>query len=269
MVFTKGGNIFRLFLCLLTKTLFSLLFLFLFLFLNLNLNLNLTKLNRILYFCTQIKVLKDYYYFLGVRQDASSEEIRKAYRKLSLKYHPDKNDDDVFFQDRFREVQEAYDLLSNQDSRKVYDQEFGLSLKSARSNLPPYIKNFTSNKIRATKGEEIILNWQTNHADLVKILPFGLEKSFGERKFKITEFVDGKFHVVLQATNTLINKSVVKGITIQEISGVEGEKSVKTKSTETYKIPKADKKRTKNMLIMRLLLFLLAIALVLYAAFSS
>lgn len=164
-------------------------------------------------------MLKDYYYFLGVARDASGDDIRRAYRKLSLKYHPDKNDNDPYFSQRFQEVQEAYETLVDADSRAAYNKAFDAGPKSTRNNLPPFIKTFSSNKIRARKGDEVILNWQTGNADLVKILPFGLEKPYGERTFRITEFKNGQFHVVLQATNTLINKSVVQGITITEIVG--------------------------------------------------
>ena len=132
--------------------------------------------------------MKDYYYFLGVKSDASSEDIKKAYRKLSLKYHPDKNENDDFFEDRFREVQEAYEILMDTEKRKFYNQNFQKQQSSFGSNIPPHIKMFSANKIRVQKGEDIIINWQTNNADVVKILPFGLEKSYGERTFKITEF---------------------------------------------------------------------------------
>ncbi|WP_299180323.1 DnaJ domain-containing protein [uncultured Chryseobacterium sp.] len=168
--------------------------------------------------------MKDYYYFLGISQDASEEDIKKAYRKLSLKYHPDKNENDDFFADRFREIQEAYETLNDPSKRRTYDQNLESHHKSFRYNVPPSIKTFTANKIHAKKGEEIIINWQTNNADIVKVLPFGLEKPYGERVFKITEFKDGKFQLLLHATNSQLHKTVVKGITITEVFENDGEK---------------------------------------------
>lgn len=168
--------------------------------------------------------MKDYYYFLGISQDASEEDIKKAYRKLSLKYHPDKNENDDFFADRFREIQEAYETLSDSVKRRTYDQNLESHQRSFRYNIPPSIKTFTANKIHAKKGEEIIINWQTQNADVVKVLPFGLEKAYGERIFKITEFKDGKFQLLLHATNSLLHKTVVQGITITEVFESDAEK---------------------------------------------
>jgi len=168
--------------------------------------------------------MKDYYYFLGVSGDASEEDIKKAYRKLSLKYHPDKNENDDFFAARFREIQEAYETLSDKGRRYTYDQNLESHQKSFRYNIPPSIKTFTANKVHAKKGEEIIITWQTQNADVVKVLPFGLEKTYGERIFKITEFKDGKFQLLLHATNSLLHKTVVQGITITEVFESEGEK---------------------------------------------
>jgi len=168
--------------------------------------------------------MKDYYYFLGISHDASEEDIKKAYRKLSLKYHPDKNENDDFFAERFREIQEAYETLSDKSKRYTYDQNLESHQKSFRYNVPPSIKTFTANKVHAKKGEEIIINWQTQNADVVKVLPFGLEKPYGERIFKITEFKDGKFQILLHATNSLLHKTAVQGITITEVFETEGEK---------------------------------------------
>lgn len=182
------------------------------------------------YFCSSKKFepessrMKNYYYFLSLPENASEEEIKKAYRKLSLKYHPDKNENDDFFAARFREAQEAYEILMDKEKRRIYDDNLGHQQRTNRSNLPPSIKTFSADKIHAVKGEEIIITWQTNHADIVKILPFGLEKSYGERAFKITEFKDGKFQLLLHATNSLLNKTVVRAITITEVFENDKEK---------------------------------------------
>lgn len=162
--------------------------------------------------------MKDYYYFLGIDENASAEDIKKAYRKLSLKYHPDKNDNDEFFVNRFREIQEAYETLMDEDRKRFYDQNFATLQRNRKSTLPPKIRNFSVSKIRVQKGEEVTVYWETYDADLVKIVPFGLEKPNGERRFRITEFdKSGKFQILLHATNTLIHKTVVQGITITEL----------------------------------------------------
>jgi uncharacterized protein (TIGR02145 family) len=66
--------------------------------------------------------MKNYYYILGIHSAATESEIKKAYRKLSLKFHPDKNDGDKFFEDRFKEINEAYENLIIPEKRKVYDE---------------------------------------------------------------------------------------------------------------------------------------------------
>ncbi|HKJ34905.1 MAG TPA: J domain-containing protein [Balneolales bacterium] len=65
---------------------------------------------------------KDYYKILGVGKDASKSEIKKAYRKLAAKYHPDVNQDDKNAQKKFTDVQEAYEVLSDPEKRKWYDK---------------------------------------------------------------------------------------------------------------------------------------------------
>jgi len=69
---------------------------------------------------------QDYYNVLGVEKGASASEIKKAYRKLAMKYHPDKNPGDKAAEDRFKEAAEAYDVLGDQEKKAKYDQ-FGHS----------------------------------------------------------------------------------------------------------------------------------------------
>ena len=69
---------------------------------------------------------RDYYEVLGVQKGASAEEIKKAYRKSAMKYHPDRNPGDKEAEEKFKEIGEAYEVLSNDDKRSRYDQ-FGFA----------------------------------------------------------------------------------------------------------------------------------------------
>ncbi len=69
---------------------------------------------------------KDFYSVLGVQRGATPEEIKKSYRKLAMQYHPDKNQGDKKSEDKFKELSEAYDVLSDPQKREAYDQ-FGHS----------------------------------------------------------------------------------------------------------------------------------------------
>jgi curved DNA-binding protein len=72
---------------------------------------------------------KDYYQILGVERSASADDIRKAYRKLAMQYHPDRNPDNKQAEEKFKEINEAYQVLSDKEKRARYDQ-----LGSAYSN---------------------------------------------------------------------------------------------------------------------------------------
>ena len=78
---------------------------------------------------------KDYYNILGVKKDAKADEIKKAYRRLARKHHPDVNPNDKASEEKFKEVQEAYDVLSDEKKRKVFDR-FGYYADNLDVNSP-------------------------------------------------------------------------------------------------------------------------------------
>src|SRR5216683_2430767 len=79
---------------------------------------------------------RDYYETLGVKREASEDEIKKAYRKLARQYHPDRNPGDKQAETNFKEVQDAYDILSDKQKRGQYDQ-FGFAGPNAFAGSGP------------------------------------------------------------------------------------------------------------------------------------
>ena len=79
---------------------------------------------------------KDLYKVLGLSRGASQEDIRKAHRKLVRQYHPDANPEDPQAEERFKEVQRAYEVLSNPEKRQEYDKRFHTSTRERSSGRP-------------------------------------------------------------------------------------------------------------------------------------
>jgi molecular chaperone DnaJ len=80
--------------------------------------------------------MSDYYEVLGLSRSASEEEIKKAYRKSALKYHPDRNPGDAQAEKKFKEISEAYEVLSDEKKRQIYDQYGEDALKGAGMGGP-------------------------------------------------------------------------------------------------------------------------------------
>ena len=162
--------------------------------------------------------------------------------------------------------------MGDPENRRIYDENLGHQQRSYRPTLPPFIKTFSANKIRVQKGEEVIINWQTQNADIVKILPFGLEKGYGEKVIKINEFKDGKFNILLHATNSLLNKTIVRGITITEVFENDKEK-FRNEVEEIFKPQKPTRTnpggQSKFLRFVFAAIFILIAILLLIKTFSS
>src|SRR5262245_51870430 len=78
---------------------------------------------------------RDYYEVLGVERDASPEEIKKSYRALALKYHPDRNPEDADAETQFKEATEAYEVLSHEEKRRLYDAYGHAGLRGGVSSM--------------------------------------------------------------------------------------------------------------------------------------
>ena len=93
---------------------------------------------------THTKVLmKDYYEILGIGKNATEQEIKKAYRKLSMKFHPDKNDGDKYFESMFNNIKEAYETLSEPEMKGKYDKAYDQFITRQNSEIEDFIKQET------------------------------------------------------------------------------------------------------------------------------
>lgn len=160
--------------------------------------------------------MKDYYYILGISESASPDEIKKAYKKLSTKFHPDKNDGDEFFSNRFKEILEAYENLIDPIKRNIYDNEVSIQNRSRTGlNFVPEIEFFKANKEEIDFDEEVTFSWKTINADKVTIKPFGQCAVMGEKTYRIKDFKKAELIFELVAENSRIEKQKFASLIIR------------------------------------------------------
>lgn len=108
--------------------------------------------------------MKNPYDTLGVKKDASTEEIKKAYRNLALKYHPDKNPDNPDAENRFKEISAAYDILGDANKRQQYDQYGDVNVRHGDIDPFEHLRNagfpgfgdiFGQHRRQRTKGHDV------------------------------------------------------------------------------------------------------------------
>ncbi len=86
---------------------------------------------------------KDYYQILGIPKSAEEREIKKAYKRLAMKYHPDRNQGDKSAENKFKEIKEAYEILINEEKRSAYDQYGHAAFENGHNQNNTY-NTFTS-----------------------------------------------------------------------------------------------------------------------------
>lgn len=171
--------------------------------------------------------MKNYYYILGISNTADENTIRTAYKKLSMLFHPDRNGGDKFFEDRFKEIQEAYDTLSNSVRRSEYDEQMRSFFYAQPTTpnpasfnpTPPSIYQFEASKKAVAEGELLTLTWQTANADSVHLDPLGMVEASGTKTIRLPNMLNRpQLTLTLTATNTFIQKNNQRRIQIQNKS---------------------------------------------------
>lgn len=150
--------------------------------------------------------MTNFYNILGLEQDAELNEIKSAYRKLSKKFHPDLNPGDEFFNKMFLQIQEAYEVLSDDGLRRRYDdillnQNRQRVVATAKSTAPRIV-NFSVDRQEVAPDEEFTLTWKVENADFVQIRPLGIFGEEGYDKFRFSKFKGRSVNLVIIATDT-------------------------------------------------------------------
>ncbi len=135
--------------------------------------------------------MRDYYYILGVNKGANLQEIQKAYKKLALKFHPDKNGNDPFYALHYAKITEAYKVLSDDHKRFRYDKaknkEITTTNNPTNDGPPPVISFFFASKSAGKKGDLMTISWEVLNADEVHINLIGYVSTNGTQTIRLLQ----------------------------------------------------------------------------------
>ena len=159
-------------------------------------------------------------------ETSSEADIKKAYKKLSIKFHPDKNPNDEFFEQRFKDILEAYETLSNETKRGAYNFERRRNASGSHSksneSIKPTIKIFSVNKDEVRSTDEIVIKWQVENADSVVLyIENDAEKVLGqgERILRLPQIEQiGASNLKLKAVNLIYSTSIEKRLIVKSKS---------------------------------------------------
>jgi curved DNA-binding protein CbpA len=103
-------------------------------------------------------MIKNHYQILGISRRAYNKEIKQAYKKLAVKFHPDKNNGDKYFEERFKEIQDSYEVLINPQTKneydRIYDSFFLKNQKETTNNNKAYSNKKETERKREQKKKE-------------------------------------------------------------------------------------------------------------------
>ncbi|HAD78225.1 MAG TPA: hypothetical protein DCF99_00680, partial [Flavobacteriaceae bacterium] len=149
--------------------------------------------------------MTNYYKILGVPDFASQEDIKKAFRKLSKKFHPDLNDGDEFFANKFRELKEAYDFLCDDNKRASLDR----FLRGGSSNRSTQNKTYQEDLNRQKAQEEFRRKQKAEEEELFRKAEEQKQKTeIKEKEFKINKENENINYEKNRNNNSLINKKL-------------------------------------------------------------
>ncbi len=166
---------------------------------------------------------KNFYLILGIKNVASLDEIKAAYRELAKKFHPDKNPGNVEAEERFKEIQEAYAILSNADKRRKYDLNFASNSYTANYNQRRSNAAYTGNAYQYAQQQAQYSRARSTQANSSK--PVEQDKNEFKERYQILVSVGVAmlllYFIISYANgrkteNAEIERTLNKGVKIQK-----------------------------------------------------